>query len=66
MNNRDIDQKLLNIINNTPLIDFHTHLFPSESEFSLEGVYNLLTYHYLFVEALRRTEKNPKDYFQLN
>jgi hypothetical protein len=42
------------IVNSTPVMDVHTHLFPSEfDELCLWGIDELLTYHYLTAEALR-------------
>ncbi|HKU73169.1 MAG TPA: hypothetical protein VJR02_04580, partial [Pyrinomonadaceae bacterium] len=42
------------VVNSIPVMDVHTHLFPSEfNEFCLYGIDELLTYHYLTAETLR-------------
>ncbi|HKR14535.1 MAG TPA: hypothetical protein VJT15_20885 [Pyrinomonadaceae bacterium] len=42
------------VVNSTPVLDVHTHLFPSEfDEFCLYGIDELLTYHYLVAETFR-------------
>jgi hypothetical protein len=42
------------VVNSTPVVDVHTHLFPSEfNELCLYGIDELLTYHYLVAEAFR-------------
>lgn len=42
------------IVNSTPVMDVHTHLFPPEfNELCLWGIDELLTYHYLTAETLR-------------
>jgi hypothetical protein len=41
-------------VNSTPVMDVHTHLFPSEfNEMCLYGIDELLTYHYLVAEMFR-------------
>src|SRR5215510_6432627 len=42
------------VVNSTPVMDAHTHLFPSEfNELCLYGIDALLTYHYLTAETFR-------------
>jgi len=42
------------VVNSTPVMDVHTHLFPSEfNELCLYGIDELLTYHYLVAEMFR-------------
>ena len=42
------------VVNSTPVVDVHTHLFPSEfNELCLYGIDELLTYHYLVAETFR-------------
>ena len=42
------------VVNSTPVMDAHTHLFPPEfNELCLYGIDKLLTYHYLTAETLR-------------
>lgn len=52
------EDKLASLINKTlneiPIVDMHTHLFPYEfNEFCLYGIDNILTYHYLIAEYFR-------------
>ena len=42
------------VVNSTPVVDAHTHLFPPEfNQLSLFGIDELLTYHYLTAEMFR-------------
>lgn len=42
------------VVNSTPVMDAHTHLFPAEfGELCLFGIDELLTYHYLTAEMFR-------------
>ncbi|HEX6731045.1 MAG TPA: hypothetical protein VF074_13565 [Pyrinomonadaceae bacterium] len=42
------------VVNSTPVLDVHTHLFPGEfNELCLFGIDELLTYHYLVAETFR-------------
>jgi hypothetical protein len=42
------------VMNSTPVVDAHTHLFPPEfNQLSLFGIDELLTYHYLTAETFR-------------
>jgi hypothetical protein len=42
------------VVNSTPVVDAHTHLFPPEfNQLSLFGIDELLTYHYLTAETFR-------------
>ena len=51
------------LVNSTPVMDAHTHLFPLEfNELCLWGIDELLTYHYLTAEALR-TARVPHEQF---
>jgi len=51
------------LVNSTPVMDAHTHLFPLEfNELCLWGIDELLTYHYLTAEALR-TARLPYEQF---
>lgn len=53
------------VVNSTPVMDVHTHLFPSEfNELCLFGIDELLTYHYLVAEMFRST-KTTHDQFWL-
>jgi glucuronate isomerase len=63
----NISDKLLNIINNTPIFDLHTHLFPPQHEgYFLLGFKNLLNYHYLIAELLTATNINASTFYSYN
>ncbi|MDX6152249.1 glucuronate isomerase [Marinococcus sp. PL1-022] len=50
--NNSIEKIVSDTINEIPVIDMHTHLFPdSFSQLCLHGIDELLTYHYLISEA---------------
>jgi len=51
------------VVNSTPVMDVHTHLFPPEfNELCLFGIDELLTYHYLTAENFR-SARIPYDQF---
>ena len=63
----NISNKLLNIINSTPIFDLHTHLFPPKHEgYFLLGFKNLLNYHYLIAELLTATNINASTFYCFN
>src|SRR3954469_19928643 len=54
------------VINRTPVIDIHTHLFaPAFGELSLFGIDELLTYHYLIAELFRSTWVTTECFWQM-
>ena len=63
----NISNKLLNIINSTPIFDLHTHLFPPKHEgYFLLGFKNLLNYHYLIAELLTATNIDASIFYSHN
>lgn len=55
------------ILDNAPILDIHTHLFPPQHQkFYLSGADDLLTYHYLTVECLTVSGIAPKKFFALS
>ena len=63
----NISNKLLNIINSTPIFDLHTHLFPPQHEgYFLLGFKNLLNYHYLIAELLTATNIDASVFYSYN
>ena len=63
----NISNKLLNIINSTPIFDLHTHLFPPKHEsYFLLGFKNLLNYHYLIAELLTATNIDASTFYSYN
>lgn len=55
------------VVNSMPVMDVHTHLFPSEfNELCLYGIDELLTYHYLTAETLRSVRITPERFWQMS
>ncbi len=55
------------VVNSMPVMDVHTHLFPSEfNELCLYGIDELLTYHYLTAETLRSARISHDRFWQLS
>jgi len=66
MNGTELRAKVAAIIDNTPLVDIHTHLFPpSFGNMMLRGIDELLTYHYLVAETLRYRPEKPEEFWRL-
>lgn len=62
----NVDQVVATALRDCKIVDIHTHLFPEQhSEFFLSGFDDLLTYHYLTVEALRVSEFDPSKFFSM-
>ena len=54
------------LINATPVVDMHTHLFSREfGNLGLWGIDELLTYHYLIAEYFRYSPMRPADFWAL-
>src|SRR5437763_15297825 len=54
-------------LQNTQMIDVHTHLFmPSLGALGLWGIDNLVTYHYLEAELFRSSTIRPAQYWALS
>jgi hypothetical protein len=57
----ELRETVTNIVNRTPAIDVHTHLFPqSHGPLLLCGIDELLTYHYLVAEYFMTAPLNVK------
>ena len=55
------------VVNSMPVMDVHTHLFPSQfNELCLYGIDELLTYHYLTAETLRSARISHDDFWALS
>jgi hypothetical protein len=62
----DLDALVEDVLACTPFVDVHTHLFPSSLRtFSLWGIDDLLTYHYLEAELFRVSTMRPQAYWTL-
>ena len=54
------------VVNQTPVIDIHTHLYPPQfGELNLYGIDELLTYHYLIAEMFRSARIAPEQFWRL-
>src|SRR5437899_6735091 len=54
------------VLQTTPFIDMHTHLFaPSFGAIGLWGIDDLVTYHYLEAELFRSSSISPDEYWAL-
>ncbi len=55
------------ILATTPVLDIHTHLFPTPfGDLGLWGIDDLLTYHYLEAELFRFSSIQPAQYWELS
>ncbi|HEY1239243.1 MAG TPA: glucuronate isomerase [Bryobacteraceae bacterium] len=55
------------VLEATPFVDIHTHLFPPEfGGLGLWGIDELLTYHYLEAELFRSSSAEPEEYWPLS
>jgi len=63
----DLHPVVDDVLQSTPFIDVHTHLFmPSLGSLGLWGIDNLVTYHYLEAEVFRSSELTPDRYFSFS
>jgi hypothetical protein len=63
----DLDSAVSAVLENTPFIDIHTHLFaPCFGKIGLWGIDELVTYHYLDAELFRSASIHPAKYWTLN
>ncbi|MEO6654793.1 MAG: glucuronate isomerase [Pyrinomonadaceae bacterium] len=59
---RQVDE----VIAATPVVDLHTHLFPSQfGDLSLFGIDELLNYHYLIAELFRYSSTTPDEFWSM-
>jgi hypothetical protein len=57
--------KVREIVDETPILDFHTHLYPPSFRMTLWGVDEILTYHYLVAEVMRFAPTTPEQFWQM-
>jgi len=63
----DIRSTVEDVLAHTEFIDIHTHLFPASfGPFTLWGIDDLLTYHYLEAEFFRSSNLPPERYWELS
>jgi len=64
---KDLAQVVREIVNTTPVVDMHTHLFdPALQSLMLRGLDQLLIYHYLIAEALRWTPAQSTGFWSMS
>jgi hypothetical protein len=62
----DLESVVSAVLDSTPFIDIHTHLFaPAFGKIGLWGIDELVTYHYLEAELFRSTSIYPTKYWAL-
>src|SRR6188768_1988260 len=62
----DLQATVSEVLETTPFIDIHTHLFaPGFGKIGLWGIDELLTYHYLEAELFRSSSVHPNKYWTL-
>ena len=55
------------VVNSTPVMDVHTHLFPPQfDELCLSGIDELLTYHYLVAETFRSLKISHEQFWAMS
>lgn len=59
------DDKVQQIVDRTPVVDIHTHLYLPSFGMTLWGVDEILTYHYLVAEVMRFAPTNPTALFAM-
>jgi hypothetical protein len=62
----ELRRQVAEVVQATPVIDMHTHLFaPQFRKLNLYGIDELLTYHYLVAETFRSCVVSPEDFWRL-
>jgi len=62
----ELRRQIETVVNTTPVIDVHTHVFPPEfDEMFRFGIDELLTYHYLIVETLRSSDVSCDHFWRM-
>jgi hypothetical protein len=55
------------VVNRTPVIDLHTHLYaPEFGDLGLFGIDELLTYHYLIAETFRSSDVSYESFWRMS
>jgi len=67
LSGEQIRRAVQEVLESTPFIDIHTHLFsPAFGKLGLWGIDELLTYHYLEAEFFRSSNTTPDQYWRLS
>lgn len=62
----ELRRQVEDIVNRTPVLDVHTHLFaPEFGEINLFGIDQLLNYHYLIAETFRSSKVTPDRFWDM-
>jgi hypothetical protein len=62
----ELRRQIENVINTTPAIDVHTHVFPPEfGRMFRFGIDELLTYHYLIAETFRSADVSYEQFWRM-
>src|SRR5882762_414485 len=62
----ELRRQVEEIVNGTPVVDIHTHLFaPQFGKMNLTGIDELLTYHYLIAEVFRSSKVNTEIFWRM-
>ena len=63
----DLRTTIEEIVQNTPILDIHTHLYaPHFGDLMLAGVDELLTYHYLIAEVMRVSDIKYDEFWNMS
>src|SRR5713226_9280228 len=63
----ELRQQVRLVVNATPVIDVHTHVFPPEfKSMCLFGIDDLLNYHYLIAETFRSSKISYADFWKMS
>jgi hypothetical protein len=63
----ELRRQVAEIVNGTPVVDIHTHLFaPEFGALNLSGIDELLTYHYLVAETFRSTDITYERFWRMS
>jgi hypothetical protein len=64
---RELRRQVDEVVNATPVIDMHTHLYPPRfGSLNLYGIDELLNYHYLIAELFRLVDVTPEQFWELS
>jgi len=62
----DLRRQVAAVVNRTPVIDLHTHLYaPEFGALGLSGIDELLTYHYLIAETFRSADVTYERFWRM-
>ena len=60
-----LEETVRGIVDRTPILDIHTHLYPPSFGMTLWGVDEILTYHYLVAEVMRFAPIAPQSFWSM-